>query len=89
VNAYAHIVAVFVVALFAGCGALREAFVEDRSTWSPAMVADREACDEEVVAGRWGWGRIDPFDADRLPRSFSLALRACLRSRGWKLGGIR
>lgn len=70
-----------------GCAGVRQAFVdafhEDESTWSPAMRADRRACEEEVVEGRWRW--LAPR-GDGWTVGYGEALRACLRSRDWKLG---
>lgn len=76
------VLALALVLAGSGCAALREAFTEDRSTWSPAMRADVEACDAEVLDGRWGWGRARP---DGFTVGFGEARLACLSSRGWPL----
>jgi hypothetical protein len=73
---------VVAVLLSSGCAAVRDAVTEDRSTWTQEMRDDVDRCEEEVVAGSWGWGRPTH---DGWTRSFSDARRRCLRERGWRL----
>jgi hypothetical protein len=71
-----------------GCAALRDAFTDDRSAWTPQMHRDVAECEREVVEGRWRWGEPPLFRHSgqmRFPVSFSDARRACLRERGWRL----